>query len=263
MCGLNARAASTRDCAQREAGDRGAAELAGDDRRARDRRSRPSGRRRSCCARRRRGRRRPGTLRSRRRRAGGCAPARSRPSRRSSRRRRRSAGSVQEKRAISVCWASRFHGRAEVPAVGEPALLLGAEEASAPGRPAPGSAASATVFEPPRSGSRAGLHVAVLAVVEQVDARQRGPSRGGRRCACRCRAAAPTWETACAPSRPDRRRRAARAKSTLEVLALQAGVVVRDLVVVPDHQPRRRCVRRLQRRVALVGRVAGAVLARA
>ena len=46
----------------------------------------------------------------------------------------------------------------------------------------------------------------------------------------------------------------------LEVLGLHVGVVVGDLVVVPHQQPRRRGVRGLQQRVALVRRVAGPVL---
>ena len=87
-----------------------------------------------------------------------------------------------------------------------------------------------------------------------------GPSRGGGGCACRRRPAASPAAAACAPTRPGRRRRGAPGNRLASVCELRAGVVVVDLVVVPDHQPRRGGVRRLQGRVALVLRVARAVV---
>jgi len=58
-------------------------------------------------------------------------------------------------------------------------------------------------------------------------------------------------------------RRALRSEVGLELLPLQVRVVVADLVVVPDEQPRNVRMDRLQIRVALVRGVAGAVFFRA
>ena len=107
--------------------------------------------------------------------------------------------------------------------------------------------------------ARADLRVAVLAVIQQVQARQAPPVQAAvdaRRAIHRARGLG--QRQVFPPGLVGGG--ALGGEIRLQTLALQTGIVVLDLVVVPDHQPGAGGVRGLQRGVGFVLRVAVAVV---